>query len=136
LFDPEFLDAEFLAEPLRPEQVAATFLHGHYVVVSYSGTNHLLFAPDATAVRPICAHIALIEQASPLASRASAQGIHVVTDFHQAATFTLVDDLIERVAPTGASDTLKPGSVTHIINLRSALLLYFEATPVSLSKKL
>jgi hypothetical protein len=59
-----------------------------------------------------------------------------VTDFHQAATFTLVDDLIERVAPTGASDTLKPGSVTHIINLRSALLLYFEATPVSLSKKL
>ena len=109
--DPEVVHPDLLAVTLRPEQVGAALEHGDDVLVVKVRLDPLLLAPDAGAVRPLGAHVPVLEQLHPLERALLLQGFDVVSHLEQVgASGAAVDDLVEGVLAGAAGDAAKGGT--------------------------
>ena len=110
--DPEILDPDRLAVALGPEDVGAALVHRDDVLVADFRTDPFLLAPDARAVRPRGALVAIVEEAHPRDRAAVPQGLDVVRDLQQlpagGAVVNRLPDGMLAVAPGGAA---KDGAV-------------------------
>jgi len=64
-FDPQIVHTHDLPETLGPEKVGAAFIERDDVVVFDLGQDPLLLAPDAGAVGPLVALVAVLEKLHP-----------------------------------------------------------------------
>ena len=116
LLDPQIGHPDLVSQPLGPEQVGAALEGGHDVVVRDARTDPLALAPDAAAVRPLGAQIALVEERFPVVRGTLPQGVQVVTHLQEVATArAAVNDVLQTVVLGTAGDTLKPGAIGRAV---------------------
>ncbi len=110
--DPEILDPDRPAVALGPEDVGAALVHRDDVLVADLGTDPLLLAPDARAVRPRGALVAIVEEAHPRDRAAVPQGLDVVRDLQQLpAGGAVVDRLPDGMLAVAPGNAAKDGAV-------------------------
>ena len=111
--DPEIVEAELAAVALGPEQVRAALVHRDDVLVAELGADPLLLAPDARAVRPRRALVALVEQAHPRRRRCDRRSASRSCDDLQqvAARRAVIDRLPDRVIAGAAGGAAEDGAV-------------------------
>ena len=110
--DPELGHPDFLAQPLRPEEVAAAFEGRDHVGISHLRTDHLPLAPDRAAVGPLGPHQPLVEEILPILGGLLAQEVQIMAHLQEiAAPRTFVDDFLEAVASRAAGNALEPRPV-------------------------
>ena len=87
LLDPQLGDSEFPPQAIRPEKVRPPLIERDDVFIVYQRADPLFLAPNAAAVRPDVALVAVVEQMTPLRRASHAQGFQIVRDVEEAVTF-------------------------------------------------
>ena len=113
--DPEVLDADDLAETLRPKEIGASFVKRDHVLVADFRQDPLLLAPHPGAVGPLVALVAVLEKLDPGRCFPAPQRLHIVPHFQQRPALpALVHDRVQRIRGSALRvDALKPGFVCH-----------------------
>src|SRR6185436_21148000 len=97
---PRLAQPDLPAVALRPEQVRAALIHRDDEVVIDIRHHPFTLAPDAGAVGPTGALVALVEELAPICAALGAQRRHVVLHLQQpAAGRAAVNGLRDRPCP-------------------------------------
>lgn len=95
LLDPQFTDSEFSTQTIGPEKVCPPFVERDDVFIVYQRADPLFLAPNAAAVRPYIALVAVVEQVPPLRRASHAQGFQVVRDVEEALALAALINGVE-----------------------------------------
>ena len=113
--NPELVHTDHFSEALRPKQIGAAFVDGNDILVINLRQNPFFLAPDARAVRPLIAFVALLEKLLPGSGITLGQSGGIVLDFEERIAFrTLVNDGVQRILRSALRvDALEPRSIGH-----------------------